>query len=134
MPTMDIQLLDGRSEHRLTGITSFIAADASGQFGILPGHEPITTVVEPGLVRCRFADGQWHLLATTGGPMVFRHNLLQLVCARFLSADGEEALKMLLTHVLQEEWGERRSERQSWADMERELVKRLNEWSKVNLS
>lgn len=128
---MELVLLDGRSSLRLGGLQSVVAQDASGQFGIRPGHEALLTVLEPGLLRCCGEDGQWRTLATSGGALVCRGNRLQLVCARFLLAEDEQDLLAQLAAEQRRESGEGRVRRQSWAEMEREMVKWLNAWSEA---
>ena len=132
MNTMTLQLLDGVSELRLEGITSLVAEDATGQFGLRPGHEPLVTVLVAGLIRCRLADGSPHFLACTGGLLRCRDNMLQIVSARFLSAERDDQLTQQLDALLHREQGERTAERQSRAEMERALMKRLREWSEAS--
>lgn len=50
-------------------IRSLRAADASGDFGILPGHADLLTVLPASVVRFRGADGEWTFCAVRGGVM-----------------------------------------------------------------
>lgn len=50
-------------------IRSLRAADASGDFGILPGHADLLTVLPASVVRFRGADGGWTFCAVRGGVM-----------------------------------------------------------------
>lgn len=131
MSTLTLELLDGRSVERLEDIASLVAEDATGQFGLLPGHEALITALQPGLLRCRFVDGRWRYLACSGGALVCRHNLVQLVSARFLSAERDDQLTAQLEHRLQREKGERSTDQQARDELERALIKRLREWSET---
>lgn len=45
------------------------AQDASGSFGVRPGHEPFLTVLSPGLLQIIEADGQSRCFAVAGGVL-----------------------------------------------------------------
>jgi len=48
-------------------VRSVRASDASGSFGILPGHADLLTVLPPSVVRWREADGVEHYCAVREG-------------------------------------------------------------------
>lgn len=131
MNTLTLELLDGRTIERVEGIISLVAEDPTGQFGLLPGHEALVTALQPGLLRCRQSDGQWHYLACSGGVLVCRNNLVQLVSARFLHSDQDTQLTEHLERRLAQEKGERYADVQSRTEIERALIRRLREWSEA---
>jgi len=49
------------------GIASLRAEDASGGFGILPGHADFVTVIDAGVLRWRGPAGPWHYCVVRGG-------------------------------------------------------------------
>ena len=49
------------------GLASLRAEDASGGFGILPGHADFLTVIDSGVMRWRRKTGPWHFCALRGG-------------------------------------------------------------------
>lgn len=51
----------------VSDVRSIRAEDASGSFGILPGHTDLLTVLSPSVVRWTGADGQTHYCAVRGG-------------------------------------------------------------------
>lgn len=134
MSALSIRLLDGRSESRLDGVQGLVCADASGQFGIRPGHEPLVTMLEPGLLRCRMAGGESRFLACAGGPLVCRGNVICIVSTRFLLQDDPQALAAQLARQLASEGQARSASRQSRAEMEQALMKRLREWAEARAS
>ena len=131
MSAITLNLLDGRSERRLDNVVSLVASDDSGQFGILPGHEPMVTALSAGLIRCRSADGRIHHLACTGGVLLFRDDNVRIVSARFLIGEREEELLAQLDRSLGNEQAEHLAGRQSRAQVERALLRRLREWSEA---
>ncbi|WP_423382996.1 F0F1 ATP synthase subunit epsilon [Burkholderia sp. LMG 32019] len=48
-------------------VVAFRAEDATGSFGILPGHADFLTVLAPCVLRWRTADGQRRFCAVSGG-------------------------------------------------------------------
>jgi F-type H+-transporting ATPase subunit epsilon len=53
----------------LTGVRSLRAEDASGSFGLWPGHEDFLTVLVLGVMSWKPADGTWHHAALRGGVL-----------------------------------------------------------------
>lgn len=53
-------------------VTSFRAEDASGGFGIQPGHVDFLTVSTAGVVRWRSSGGPWRFCAVRGGVLLVR--------------------------------------------------------------
>ncbi len=51
------------------GVVSVRAEDASGSFGILPGHADLVTVLMPSVVGWRHADGQHRWCAVRRGVL-----------------------------------------------------------------
>ena len=54
-------------------ITSLRGEDASGGFGILPGHADFVTVIDAGILRWRSASGPWTYCAVRGGVFTVSH-------------------------------------------------------------
>jgi len=131
MSTLTIDLLDGRGERRVEGIASLVAADDSGQFGILPGHEPLVTALAPGLLRCRRADGGVLYAACAGGVLSCRDDEVRIVSARFLVGDHAETLSAELDRLLGAERAQQLAGRQSRTQVEQALLRRLREWSQA---
>ncbi|MCA8883462.1 MAG: F0F1 ATP synthase subunit epsilon [Rhodobacteraceae bacterium] len=48
-------------------VTSVRAEDASGDFGVRPGHADFLTVIDAGVLRWRGSDGPWRYCALRGG-------------------------------------------------------------------
>ena len=63
-------------------IRSFRAADASGDFGIMPGHVPFLSVLDACVARWR-SDADWTFCALRGGILTVEHgNEIRIACRK----------------------------------------------------
>lgn len=125
-----LSLLDGRTAQRIAGLASLVAADASGAFGVLPRHEDFVTVLEPGLLRWRRTDaaaGDWRWAACTGGLLRVAAGEVTIVSRRFVQDGGPEALQRGLDDLMARESALRISTRESRAQLDAALLKRLQQ-------
>jgi F-type H+-transporting ATPase subunit epsilon len=130
--TLSLMLLDGREATRIDGVASLVAGDASGQFGLQPGHEALVTVLEPGLFRYRLVGSEtWTWCACAGGMLSCRHEagaaIVRIVSRRFLRGADAEALQSQLDVLLQREHGMRVSTRESRDQLELAFYKRMQQ-------
>lgn len=125
MNSFALILRDAASTKRVEDVASFVGEDASGSFGLLPGHAYFMTCLELGLARFRCRDGDWQYLALPGGVLVFRDNLLS-VCTRryFIDADYGRITEALTRQLLAEEES-LREVKKSLAQLEQEVMRRL---------
>ncbi len=125
MTSFPLILRDSSTATRIDGVVSFVGEDASGSFGILPGHARFMTILELGLARFRRADAAWQYLAMPGAVLYFKDNLLSLSTRRyFLDQDYERIIDTLTKQLLAEEEA-LREVKQSLAQLEQEVLKRL---------
>ena len=78
-------------------VVAFRAEDATGSFGVLPGHTDFLTVLSPCVVRWRTADGTRRFCAVSGGVLrVIDGKDINIACR-----DGElgDALETLEARV-----------------------------------
>lgn len=131
MSAFALNLLDGRSVHRIDGVTSLVASDAFGAFGVLAGHEPLVTVLEPGLLRWRrAAPGGWTFAACAGGLLrCAGGGEVTVVSSRFVQGADLDALQQALGVLVERETTLRVSSRESQERLDTALVKRLQEWA-----
>lgn len=110
---------------RIEGVTSLIAQDASGRFGILSGHERMVTTLVPGLAQFRIADYPWHYLALPDSVLYFVNNELFINTRRYLKGYNYEDLSTALESQLLVEERELAQIKRSLNRMEEEMFKRL---------
>lgn len=84
MSAMIVHLESATQYERFDDVVSFVGEDASGFFGVLPGHEPLLTCLEFGLARFRSAAGELHYVAVPGAVLRFARNELHLSARRYL--------------------------------------------------
>lgn len=120
-----LQLQQSTQCERIEGVSSFVGEDASGSFGLRPGHERFATVLSFGLARFRVAQSPWEYLAVPGGVLYCRGNEL-LLCARrlFRHADYEEVAREFREQLIVEE-RELHEFKQSLRRLEQEMLKRI---------
>ncbi|HYW93036.1 MAG TPA: F0F1 ATP synthase subunit epsilon [Gammaproteobacteria bacterium] len=118
--------LHGATERRaFEAVESFIGEDASGSFGILPGHERLVTALVFGLASFRPAGGDWQYLATTGGTLYFADGALRIATRRFLVEPDYAAVSAALERQLATEEAELRRVRDSLHRLEEGMYRRL---------
>ena len=61
-------------------LRSLRAEDASGSFGLLPGHVDFLTVLVPTVVRWQHADGRAGFCAVGGGVLCLQGGRIELAC------------------------------------------------------
>jgi F-type H+-transporting ATPase subunit epsilon len=99
-----LQLQGATDSAQIEGLTSFVAEDASGSFGILAGHARVMTSLVIGLARFRIGEEPWQYLALPGALLYFHDNLLTLSTRRYLLDDDYMRISTALQEqILKEE-------------------------------
>jgi F-type H+-transporting ATPase subunit epsilon len=121
-----LQLYDSRQSERIDGVTSFVGEDASGSFGIMPGHARMMTTLLFGLARFRRGkEAPWHYLAMPGAVLYFADNTLSLVSRHYLIDEDYERISQRLADELLAEEEQLRELRESLKRMEEAMLKRM---------
>lgn len=77
-----------------TAVASLRGEDASGGFGILPGHADFVTVIDAGVLRWRGAAGAWKYCAVRGGVFtVTRGQEVRVACRDAVTDDDLASLE-----------------------------------------
>ena len=73
---------------------SIRAEDATGGFGLWPGHADFLTVLGPGVLRWHVADGPWRFCALRGGVLrVARGTRVAVACREAVPGDDLATLE-----------------------------------------
>lgn len=120
-----LSLFDTHGSDVFDDIIHCIAADDSGQFGILPGHQAMIVVLRYGLVRFCDASGVWHYLALPGGVLRFADNILTIVTQHYFIGDDRYVICEQLAQEMADIDSEIHRARATLAEIEHSLVKRL---------
>ena len=118
--------LEGATQYeRIDDVLCFVAEDASGSFGILPGHARLVTALEIGLSRFHSAAQGWRYVAAPGALLYFARNELHFATRRFLCGGDHAQIRSALRHELSEEEVSLREIRQSLRRLEENMFLRL---------
>ena len=124
MKSFVLHLESATQYERIEAAVSFVG-DASGSFGILPGHARMSTVLEFGLARFRVAGADWQYLAAPGAVLYHSGNELHFSTRRYLRDASLERVRAALQEQLLAEERELRAVKQSLRRLEEEMLKRL---------
>lgn len=125
MKTYVLHLESATQYERVENVESFIGEDASGSFGILPGHGRMSTVLEIGLARFRVAGGEWQFVAAPGAVVRYVEGELHFSARRYLRDTDLERVRGMLQQELLSEEEALQSVKQSLRRLEDEMLKRL---------
>jgi F-type H+-transporting ATPase subunit epsilon len=120
-----LQLYDSRRAERIEGVSSFVGEDASGSFGILPGHTRMMTTLLFGLARFRCGEQAWRYLAMPGAVLYFADNTLNIACRHYLIDEDYERISQELAEELMAEEEQLHELRDSLKRMEEAMLKRM---------
>lgn len=133
MNAFAIELSSEEAFERIDGVTSFVASDASGSFGILADREPLVTTLDWGLCWMRTGQGE-HYLAVPGGVLYFAENVLRICARRYVRAGEPSHIVVELENEMRTEREVTRSVHDLLHDLDRELLVRLLAPRAVTLS
>lgn len=125
MKSFILSLHDDAHSKEYEGVTSFVAEDSSGSFGILPGHTRMMTSLVMGLARFRIDEQDWQYLATPGALLYFHDNKLNILTRHFLIDADYMRISTALQEQLLEEESRLHNQKQSLRHIEVEVLKRL---------
>jgi F-type H+-transporting ATPase subunit epsilon len=125
MSGFPLQLLDATRSETIPDVVSFVGVDASGAFGIQPGHALFMTSLRFGLARFRCQDGPWRYLALPGGILRFENGQLIIGTRRYLLEDDLDKVSTALRERLLVEEQQLAGTRRSLRSMEEELLMRM---------
>lgn len=127
MSGFTLHLASATRGERIPGVASFVGADASGGFGILPGRARFLTVLDYGLARFRTGAGPWRYLACPGAVLHFVGDDLFVNTRRYLVDDDYGRVAALLAGQLAREEAELKAVKDNLQRLEQELFRRLRQ-------
>jgi F-type H+-transporting ATPase subunit epsilon len=125
MTTFTLRLRDATHSEVFERVTSFVAEDDSGSFGIRAHHARIMAAPVFGLARFRIGEEPWQYLAMPGALLYFLNNELTINTRRYLIDDNYEHISRVLQEQLLSEEQNLKSMKDSLHRMEEEVLKRL---------
>jgi F-type H+-transporting ATPase subunit epsilon len=127
MKTMVLHLESVARYERIENAVAFTGEDASGSFGILPGHAPIMTILVFGLARYRTSDDVWHYLALPGAMLRGGGSEFHIAARRYVQGTDYEQISTALRQQFVAEEEALESVKVSVRRLEEEMFKRLRD-------
>lgn len=125
MKSFSLRLLDATRGEVIAGVTSFVAEDDSGSFGIQAGHARIMTSLSFGLARFRKESDAWQYLALPGALLYFDGDTLTLSTRHYVIDDDYQRISEALRDKLLAEEAELDNLKESMHRMEEEALQRM---------
>ncbi|MFB2538190.1 MULTISPECIES: F0F1 ATP synthase subunit epsilon [unclassified Acinetobacter] len=69
-------------------VTRLIAKGAGGELGILPGHAPLVTLLQPGPIRVQLDSGEEEIVYVSGGVMEVQPHVITVLADTAIRADN----------------------------------------------
>lgn len=129
MRTFALALLDSRGADRFDAVVQFVAADATGAFGILAGHADMVAVLRYGLARFVDDTGKWHYASLPGGVLHVAGGRVSIATVRYFLGEERGAIVRQLQEELAREDSDVRTARTTLAEIEQSLLRRLGQLS-----
>lgn len=128
---MTLELRHSTGSNRFDGVTSLVAEDASGSFGLLPGHGRLITALAAGITRFRAGDDQWHYLILPGGILYGTGTAVSICTRRYLYHTDFRQMDRLLAELLRADAEALGGIKESLQRLEQEMVRRLQQLERV---
>jgi F-type H+-transporting ATPase subunit epsilon len=120
-----LRLQDATHAEVVNGVTSFVARDRSGSFGVQAGHGRIMASLSFGLARFRTLTRDWQYLALPRALMYFDDDTLTLSARHYVIDDDYQRISDVLREKLLAEEAELESLKASLRRMEEEALRRM---------
>lgn len=89
MATFKCRVVSAREELYAGDVNMLIASGHGGEIGVLAGHTPLITLLKPGPMRLKLADGGEEVIYVSGGVLEVQPHVVTVL------ADGAERAKDL---------------------------------------
>ena len=127
MNAFTLHLQSATQYEAIEDVTSFVAEDDSGSFGIQAGHARCMASLRFGLARYRCGERPWQYLALPGALLYFVDNELFLNTRRYVRDHDYERINTALREQLHREEAGLLRIKDSLRRMEEEMFKRLRD-------
>jgi F-type H+-transporting ATPase subunit epsilon len=128
--SMDLEILAPDGPVVRTRAVSVRAADASGQFGLLPGHERFLTLLAPCVILFRGEDGGERYAAADGGVLLLEDDCVRVVTREAVAADRLEDVAAAASGMLEARRREEETARTEFAELQAMLLRELRKAEK----
>ena len=123
--TLGLEILVPDAVVLTTRITGLQAADASGRFGLRPGHERFVTVLAPSLLIYTDPSGIERYVAVDGGVLSLEGDQVSVVTREAVLADKLEEIAERAATILDARHRQERQAHAEFEELQTALVKQL---------
>lgn len=128
--SLDLEILVPDGVALRTRIAGLCAADASGRFGIWPGHEAFLTLLAPCLLALRDEAGVERYAAADGGVLLVEHDHVSIVTREVVTADRLEQVADAAADMLAARRRNEQAARAEFAELQSSLLRELRTMEK----
>jgi F-type H+-transporting ATPase subunit epsilon len=123
--TLGLEILVPDAVVLSTRVTGVQAADATGRFGLRPGHERFVTVLAPSLLVYTDEAGTERYAAVDGGVLLLEGDRVSVVTREAVLADRLEEVAEKAAAILDSRRRQERHARAEFDELQTALVKQL---------
>jgi F-type H+-transporting ATPase subunit epsilon len=123
--SLDLEILVPDGVALRAQVVSLGAADASGRFGVRPGHEAFLTLLVPCVLSFREEDGRERYAAAAGGVLVVEKDHVSVVTREAVVADRLEDVADAAAAMLEARRRQERAARTEFAELQTSLLREL---------
>jgi len=123
--TLDLEIIAPDRVAVHARIIALQAADASGRFGIWPGHENFLTVLVPCVLRYRAEGGRELYAAVDGGLLVLENGRVSIATRDAVIAERLDEVADMAVEMLDARKGKEHAARVGFAELEASLLREL---------
>lgn len=113
-----------------TRVLSLCAADASGRFGVWPGHEAFLTLLVPCLLVFREEQGGERYAAADGGVLTVEQDRVSIATREVVAAECLEKVADAAANMLEARHRQERSARAEFTELQASLLRELRAMEK----
>lgn len=88
MATMQCDVVSVKESIYSGQVTMLIAKGAGGELGILPGHAPLATLLQPGPIRVQLENGTEEIVYVSGGVLEVQPHVVTVLADTAIRADN----------------------------------------------
>jgi F-type H+-transporting ATPase subunit epsilon len=125
--TLDLEIILPEDRVLAARVSGIQAADATGRFGLRPGHEPFVTVLAPALLVYTLADGREMYAAVDGGVLLAEAGRVVVATREAVLSDRLEDLAVRAAAILDRRRVEERRAEAEFRELQAALVKQFAE-------
>jgi F-type H+-transporting ATPase subunit epsilon len=123
--TLDLEIIAPDRVIAHGRVAALQAADASGRFGIWPGHENFLTVLVPCVLRYRAEDGHESFAAVDGGVLLLEDGRISVTTRDAVVAERLDEVADKAAAMLDARKDKEQAARTGFAELETSLLREL---------